>query len=615
MKTKTIRILSPLSFLILFSTFFYIYLSALNLWDYDFWWHAATGRYIVTEVHLPEKDPFSFTSTMEENKNSFPERENFFLKQYWLAQILFYIIFDYTGPTGIIFLRAVILFFTALIVYWRLQRSGVSFYISFVFVFIFFMISMRSLGERPVLFSILFTSVVFFLLEDFRDRKGKTLFLLAPVMLLWSNMHGAFILGVIIISVFMFGEMIKIFFKKSSLTKREMRIFYGATGLALIFSFINPTGWDAFFMAFSPKYDIFLKGIQEYQSPLYFYINKIRTLDYAYFTITLMFPVILILRNRKIELIHLILLSGFFIMGLRASRYGIFYAVVGSMIMGKEFNALINEVVKKRVSEGSHKKIECGFAIAALISASLFTAGYFKYENLKFGIANRSTIPEAAVNFIERNKIQGNMFNDYGFGGYITWRLYPRKNFIDSRSLNRTVMNEYGWLTDATKKVEGIKTTNDKIPLWETLLNHYKINFVFMSLMDAFGQVFPLILELAESDRWVPVYLDRMSVIFIKNTADNSDIISRFKVPEDDVYNVLIAKSTILAMSDRINPRYFISLGYIFSKLGRNEDAVKAYKYAFERWKDPDLEKKIKEIDAKIEKQNKLLNAPDASRK
>ena len=247
-------------------------------------------------------------------------------------------------------------------------------------------------------------------------------------------------------------------------------------------------------------------------------------------------------------------------------------------------------------------------AIAALISASLFTAGYFKYENLKFGIANRSTIPEAAVNFIERNKIQGNMFNDYGFGGYITWRLYPRKNFIDSRALNRTVMNEYGWLVDATKKVEGIKTTNDKIPLWETLLKHYKINFVFMSLMDIFGQVFPLILELAESDRWVPIYLDPMSVIFIKNTADNSDIISRFKVPEDDVYNMLIAKSTILAMSDRINPRHFISLGYIFSKLGRNEDAVKAYKYASERWKDPDLEKKIKEIDAEIEKQNELLN-------
>jgi len=615
MKAKTIRILSLLSFLILFAAFFYFYLSALKLWDYDFWWHAATGRYIVTEGHLPEEDPFSFTSTMEENKNPFPEREKFFLKQYWLTQVLFYIIFDYTGPTGMIILRAVLLFFTALIIYWRLQRSGVSFYISFVFLFIFFMTSMRSLGERPVLFSILFTSVVLFLLEDFKDRKGKTLFLLIPVMLLWANMHGAFILGVIIISVFMFGEALKVFFKKSSLTKREMKIFYGATGLALIFSFINPTGWDAFFMALSPKYDIFLKGIQEYHSPYYFYINKIRAFDYSYVTITLMFPVILILRNRKIGLIQLILLSGFFVMSLRASRYGIFYAIVGSMIMGKEFNAFITEVVKKRVSEEFYKKIEYVFAIAVLISISLFIAGYFKYEPIKFGIANTSSVPEAAVNFIEKNKIQGNMFNDYGFGGYIIWRLYPQKNFIDSRTMNRIVMDEYGWVIDAMKKVEGIKTTNDKIPLWETLLNHYKINFVFMSLIDIHGQVFPLILELAESDKWVPIYLDPMSVIFIKNTADNSDIISKFKVPEDAVYNMLIAKSTILAIDDRLNPRHFISLGYIFSKLGRNEDALKAYRYAFERWKDPELEKKIKEIDAEFEKQNKSIDAFDDSRK
>jgi len=61
-------------------------------------------------------------------------------------------------------------------------------------------------------------------------------------------------------------------------------------------------------------------------------------------------------------------------------------------------------------------------------------------------------------------------------------------------------------------------------------------------------------------------------------------------------------------MNDRINPRYVISLGYIFSKLGRHEDALKAYRYAFERWKDPELEKKIKKIDTEFNKQNKLLN-------
>jgi len=327
-----------------------------------------------------------------------------------------------------------------------------------------------------------------------------------------------------------------------------------------------------------------------------------------------MFPVILILRNRKIELTHLMLLSGFFIMSIKASRYGIFYAVVGTMIMGKEFNALINDIVKKRVSGESYRKIEYGLAIVTLISVVLFTVGYSKHLNFRFERLNPN-IPESAVSFIERNRIQGNIFNDYGYGGYITWRLYPQKNFIDTRALNYTVMDEYKWTAEAYKKVEGIKTTNDTIPLWEALLNHYKINYVFIPIMDLYGTVFPLTLELALSDKWELIYIDKISIIFIRNKADNSDIISKFKLSKDDFSNALIARFSALALEDRINPRHVMSLGYIFLKLGRHADAIKAYKYALERWKDPYLEKKIKEIDEEFLKQKKLLNAPDAYRK
>ena len=71
---KTAKIITAIKLfivIIFFSSLFVYYLK-VNLWDYDFWWHAATGRYIVTEKHLPDKDPFSFTSELQENKNAFP---------------------------------------------------------------------------------------------------------------------------------------------------------------------------------------------------------------------------------------------------------------------------------------------------------------------------------------------------------------------------------------------------------------------------------------------------------------------------------------------------------------------------------------------------------------
>jgi len=40
-------------------------------------------------------------------------------------------------------------------------------------------------------------------------------FSVVPLMLLWSNMHGGFIIGVMVISLFMLGEGINILLKKS----------------------------------------------------------------------------------------------------------------------------------------------------------------------------------------------------------------------------------------------------------------------------------------------------------------------------------------------------------------------------------------------------------------
>jgi len=195
------------------------------------------------------------------------------------------------------------------------------------------------------------------------------------------------------------------------------------------------------------------------------------------------------------------------------------------------------------------------------------------------------------------------MFNEFGFGGYIAWRLYPTKTFIDSRTLNYTVINEYGWVMDAVRKVEGIKTENKNRPIWEAILRHYKINYVFISLNDIFGNVWPVILELIVNDDWIPIYIDRMSIIFMRNIPENNEIIAKFRVDNELIYNVLIYRLTSMNSKDSLNPRYLSSLGFIFSKLGRYDDAVKAYRLAAERWKDPNLMKRIGEIDAIIAQQ------------
>ncbi|MFZ3138469.1 MAG: hypothetical protein WA126_13890 [Thermodesulfovibrionales bacterium] len=604
MKIKKRTLLISLSFFILFAGFFYCFVSP-NLWDYDFWWHISTGRYIVETGTIPDKDPFSYTAGLEENKNLFPERENFILKQYWLAQIIFYLIYDYAGPKGIILLRAILFIMVLSLVFLRLKAWNVNFYVSFIFLYLLFDHLMTFTGERPVLFTILFTVVTFTILERFREKKGKGLFLLCPLMLLWSNLHGGFIIGDVMIIIYMMGEGIKIILKKIHYQRQQIILFYTATVSALVFSYINPTGWDAFFIALSPDYKIFYYGIQEYLSPFYLYKNKMSSIKYSYVILMFLFPLILLLRNKRLDLNHVLLLTGLFVMAAKTGRYGVYYASIASMVLGKETNLLLEGLFKRRFSERSYEKIASAFSVAVVISSLLFVIGMFKLEALRFEIAKEYTVPERAVDFIEKNRIPGNLLNEGGYGGYITWRLYPwKKTFIDTRWLNYTVQAELSWIATATESVShNKKLPEGRMPLWKRLLDHYNINLILIPFLDVYGQVPPLNLKLLDETEWAPVYSDPLSIIFVKNSEENRLIIDRFRLPKEYVYNCIILQTTKLAMSNKISPQSLTGLGDTFYKMGRKKDALVAYQYADKRHPGQQaIKEKIEKVESEIKK-------------
>ena len=63
-------------------------------------------------------------------------------------------------------------------------------------------------------------------------------------------------------------------------------------------------------------------------------------------------------------------------------------------------------------------------------------------ERLTPGAASREIAPDEypvdAAAFLKKNRISGNMFNPYAWGGYLIWALYPdHKVFIDGRGLTQ----------------------------------------------------------------------------------------------------------------------------------------------------------------------------------
>ena len=603
MQKKIIKILTIISFALLAVAFLNTYLK-VKVWDYDFWWHLASGKYIVDHKGIPSDDPFSLVNDLEENKNSHPLREQMILKQYWLSQVIFYLIYASFGDTGIIVLRSLILFLLVALVFIWFRRQNISFYIIYPFVFLIFTQTMRFTGERPVLFTVLFVVLAFMLLDSFKQKKSKTLLLLIPLMTIWANMHGGFILGLAIIAAYMAGESINYFFlKKGTMEKKALQMLCIVGFVAVAASAINPNGF-APFMTVTEQSKLFHENVQEYFSPLYLYQNKLRPLDWGFIFLAFLFPVVAVWRRMRMDIVYYLLLGGLLFMSLSALRFMIFFVCIGTMILGRELHlTLFNFLEKRRIDMFRYEAVASVLMIA---SSAMFAAGFVNLQSLSFTTATKSTVPKGAVDFIETNRIEGNIFNDMGSGGYLMWRLYPwKKVFIDTRQLNYIVRQESSWILEAKESIYNKELPAGKVPLWERLLNHYDIDVVIVDYMDIFGHLKPLPFTLLKHDQWVPVYSDLISLLFVRKTPQNTGLIERFRLDEDMIYNFMIARLTQWSIMDKKNPRYFLSLGEIFYLMGRNQDALMAFQYADRRYPNQaGIIEKIDILKKKIEKEN-----------
>lgn len=569
-----------LSIVILFVAIGYFLLSA-NIWDYDFWWHLATGRYIVETRSIPSTDPFSFTSQLSENSSLYPGREHFILSQYWLAQVIFYGLYQVFGFAGIGGLRAAIVLLTLYLIYSSLRRSGAMFYIAYIFTFVAFLGMLKFSGERPVLFTLLGSVLVFVAIDGYERERSGFFYLLPLVMLLWANLHGGFILGDAIIMVFVITEIMKVALKRSAYTTREKLSFFIVSAIAIGMSGLNPNGFFAFLIALSKEYLPFYAGIQEYQAPFRLYALKLSSLDYGYLIALFSAPVILLLRNRKFNPTRLVLLVCLGAASLSAVRFTSYYTLIACLVLGVELSLWLREHENKFVIDS--RLLNVIFSVTMVVSSILYAVNFISFREFKIRESTLTT-PKFAADFIQRNGLKGNMLNSYESGGYLAWRLYPDiKTFIDTRGLNYTVMREYSWIVTAANSIYRPVLPQNKRPLWKRLLEHYNINLIVFYPYDVYGNIPDMIFRLLEGDEWAPIYYDTVACIFVRDTTANREIIKKFRMTKDVFYNRLLIRAVRFAQSNKDNPIYMESIGDVFVKMGKKDEAIKAYEYAIKR--------------------------------
>jgi len=391
-------------------------------------------------------------------------------------------------------------------------------------------------------------------------------------------MHPGYIVVILLITLYLLGEGVRCLISrdyKGSIFKGLLMIWV----LTVIFSMLNPNGLNIFINMISTR--LFTKDtmhVVEMLPTFHLYAIKMIPIDYSYIAF-LSFSLLSLRYFKKIGVVHMLLLIVFIIMSLVAYRYIIFYMSIAAPIVAriiinlskeKGFGKLI-KVLKAK--ENSLFLIASIIGVVLVLNASISLAGFKLKENDFFAF------PKGAADFLSNVKIKGNMFNEYGFGGYLIWRLYPEKMvFIDTRSLEPDVTFEYKVVAFALERT---------YLSWKDILKKYNISYVVTRPLWQNGKIIPIVEKLLDSTDWVLIYSDHLSLIFLQNDPENLSIIKRYSIEKQEGFNTIIAQASGWAMTaNKINPNYFITLGKIFFKMGKLNDAEKAFVMAYEI--DPD---------------------------
>ena len=470
--------------------------------DCDTGYHIRAGEYILKTLSIPKHDIFSFHTP----PLSWTAHE-------WLSEVIMAIVHRSFGLTGIVIFFSLIISL-AYSLFFKILKADNNIVLAILFAILVLSSSMIHWLARPHIFSLLIMIIWYYLLDEYQYKNRNHLYLLPPIMLLWVNLHGGFLAGFILIGIYLFCNIVKVitsYGSEKSTYKRKAKVLGIFTIVCLFVSLINPFGYRILLFPFRLVSNKFIMNhVNEFMSP-----NFHDPLVFKYFLL-LMF-VIFALSTVKTNLIELLLILIFTNMSLYSGRYIPLFSIIAAPILLRQSRTILErsdgrfaKFIKKRSDNISKIDISAKghlWPIMAIILVIFFA----QTGKIDFRF-NEKTKPVAAVKFLKKEKITGNMFDNDEFGDYIIYAAWPEyRVFFDGRS------DMYG--VDIFKEYQKVASI---MPGWDEVLKKYDINWIIYNANSA------LSLFLMQRDDWKLIYADKVANIFVKNDQENQYLVEKY---------------------------------------------------------------------------------------
>jgi hypothetical protein len=462
------------------------------LLDGDTLWHIKAGEIMLQRGTILTTDIFSHTVHGQP-----------WIAHEWLSEIIMALIHSWAGIPGV----TVFYFLLVAMSFWFLFLLAEPYdnpWLAIFCISIALALAQMHILARPHIFTWFFGTLTLLLLT----RGGRLVYFLPPITALWANLHGGFVLGLVLQGLFLLGYALErglnTFFPSQwrfLIRERQREILVLLLSIAAVG--LNPFGYKLLIFPFQVSAGIFSTAIEEWLGP-----NMQEDWPFRIFVLFIIF--LLFLRGQEIRWTNRIFVLFFLDQAMVHRRHialaGIFLTPFFLEILHPWFDQALARLRKGPEKPQVPLSRITAPVLTILAAVIVMAGGASASPSLKSAYQKLFPIPQkyspAAIDYLKEHPPPGKMLNEDDLGDYLIYTLGPDfPVFIDGR------LDMYGQkiIEDYIKMSQVGTDTN-------SLLRSYDIGWVIFPKAD------PLILYLREKKGWKEVYRDEQVSILVHNS-------------------------------------------------------------------------------------------------
>ncbi|MEI7636662.1 MAG: tetratricopeptide repeat protein [Syntrophus sp. (in: bacteria)] len=475
------------------------------LTDTDLWYHLSGGRYFWQHGTIAHDAFFSYVTPPKSWYN-----------YYWLFQAIVYKIFQWTDYYGLVVLRCLLYFLTALFIclsFIRRHDNRTELLLGlFLFVACTSVILYRETAVRPHLFSYLFIVVFLYILEFKREK----IWLLPLLGIFWSNLHG---IEYPVMFLIVFAYLAEIYWRQfrkmptgDAGGKKEnwlmIAVFYTIFITPGVIELVQ-TPFSTSFQnsAFQHLYvaelipipfqNFFIFAPVSVQGLIAVLQNLIVLLAAAFLLIGLW--------KRKLRLSHAILFIGAILMLAKHSRFTYEFTLLSIPLLRQGVRLLAeNDRLPRRI---------VNLALPVVVVILPLLVFHSTLGNRPAYPFTPSNLPTGIVRFLNQNATKGGkILNEANTGGYLPWALSPKFKIYMDMQMSVFSDTDFATANNAFFDVNAFKA----------FIQKYDPSFISVSLnVPRFKSV------VANDTRFVPVFFDQAELLYV-NKSHYADLAERY---------------------------------------------------------------------------------------